>query len=284
MTAAVSAERTTEDIAVGDVTFRVHQTGKVGNPAVLWLHGSGPGVTAMSNWERVVADLADEFHNIAPDIIGFGDSTHPDPAPEGVVAFTKLRVDTLLGLLDTLGLDKVSLVGNSMGGVISLALVDQAPERVERIVLMGSGGSPVPITDDLYKVITFYRDATPENMADILSRFVHDPSFFGDDLAAIAAARMPQASRDDVRRSHLATFKRGEPLNFDDEFLGKITQPTLVTHGRSDRIIPVASSYYFAERIPNASLHVFPNAGHWLQLEQPRRFANLVRTFLLDEI
>jgi 2-hydroxymuconate-semialdehyde hydrolase len=280
----VTATITTCDVAVGDYTFRVNQTGKAGNDAILWLHGSGPGATALTNWEWMIGELGDEYHNIAPDIIGFGDSTHPEPPPAGLAEFTQLRVDTLLALLDTLGVDKVALVGNSMGGIISMRLAVQAPDRVERLVLMGSGGAPDLFTPELLRLITFYNDPTVEAMAELMSCFVYDPAFFDGKLEEIAAARMPRASRDDVKRSHLATFTLGAPLDLSDEVLGAIEQPTLVVHGREDRIMPVAAGYHFAERIPNAQLHVFPKAGHWMQLEQPQRFANLLRAFLRGEV
>jgi len=117
----------TRDVQLGDLHFPLSESGNARSEAVLWLHGSGPGATALSNREGVIGDLAGDFHNLAPDVIGFGDSSHPDPAPQGMLAFTKLWVETLLRLLDTLGLERVHLVGNSMGGMISLGLVSQAP-------------------------------------------------------------------------------------------------------------------------------------------------------------
>ena len=116
----------TRDVQLGDLHFPLSESGNARSEAVLWLHGSGPGATALSNREGVIGDLAGDFHNLAPDVIGFGDSSHPDPAPRGMLAFTKLWVETLLRLLDTLGLERVHLVGNSMGGMISLGLVSQA--------------------------------------------------------------------------------------------------------------------------------------------------------------
>jgi 2-hydroxymuconate-semialdehyde hydrolase len=280
----VTAPIATSDLAVGEYTFRVNQTGKPGAEPIVWLHGSGPGATALTNWEEIIGELGDEYHNIAPDIIGFGDSTHPDPPPAGLAEFTQLRVNTILGLLDALDLDKVTLVGNSMGGIISMRLCAQAPGRVERLVLLGTGGAPDLLTPELLKLITFYDDPTVEAMAELMTCFVYDPAFFNGTLDEIAAARMPRASRPDVERSHRATFTLGEPLALSDAVLAAIAQPTLIVHGREDRVMPVAASYHFAARIPNAELHVFPKTGHWLQLEQPKRFANLLRAFLRDEV
>ena len=271
----------THDIAVGDYTFHVSETGSRGSRPVVFLHGSGPGVTALTNWEWLIGELGDEFHCIAPDVIGFGDSGHPNPPPHGIAAFTQLRVDTLLGLFDELGLDAVTLVGNSMGGIISIALALQAPERVRAIVLMGTGGAPVPLTPGLLQPITFYDDPTAENMARLLTQFVHDPSHFGDDLHAIAEARLPRAIRPEVERSHRATFAPGgDGLGFTPERIATITQPTLVVHGDDDRIVPMASGEYFAEHLPNARFEIYPDTGHWLQIEQGPRFAASLRSFL----
>jgi 2-hydroxymuconate-semialdehyde hydrolase len=273
-----------DDVKVGAHRFRLYESGERGREAVLWLHGSGPGVTALTNWEGVLGAFAGDFHNLAPDVIGFGDSSHPDPPPKGLAAFTQLRIDALLGLLDELGLGRVHLVGNSMGGIVSVQLAMRAPERVAKIVLMGTGGAPVPPTPQLIKLITFYDDPTAAAMAELVGSFVYDPACLGGDLAKIAAARMPQALRPEVQRSHRATFSPGPPLPFAPEDLARVGHPALVLHGREDRIIAAASSHYFAAHLPDARLHVMPHAGHWLQLEQPRAFENLVRAFLQGRI
>lgn len=272
------------DVKVGEHRFRLHTSGDRGCEAVLWLHGSGPGVTALTNWEGVLETLAGDFFHLAPDGIGFGDSSHPDPPPQGLAAFTQLRVEALLGLLDELGLERAHLVGNSMGGMISVQLALRAPERVGRIVLMGTGGAPIPPTPELIRLITFYQQPTAEAMAELIRCFVVDPACLGGELARIAEARMPQALREEVRRSHLATFSPGPPLPLAPEDLARIAAPVLVLHGREDRIIPVSVSHYFATHLPDARLHVMPHAGHWLQLEHPRAFANLVRAFLRGDL
>ena len=268
------------DVEFGDVTFRLLESGPIDGPPVLWLHGSGPGANARTNWEWQLGELGDVARNLAPDVIGFGDSTHPEDPPIGVRAFTELRVRTLLGLLDELGIGRVTLVGNSMGAIISLALTLAAPERVERLVLMGGGGAPIGLTHELLALITFYDDPTVDAMAELMTCFVADPSFFGGDLAAIAAARMPMASRPDVERSHRATFAPGPPLAFTPEQLATITQPVLVVHGESDRLIPIAAGEYFAEHLPDVRFVRFPDTGHWLMIERPQEFADLVRAFL----
>jgi 2-hydroxymuconate-semialdehyde hydrolase len=276
---------TTTEEDVDGLRFHLNQGGERQKEAVLWLHGSGPGATAMSNWERVIGELGDDFYNLAPDIIGFGDSSHPDPAPQGLASYTELRVESLLGLLDKLDIQRCHLVGNSYGGFISLYLALRVPDRIGRMVLMGSGGAPVERTPELTKVITFYDNPTAEAMADLLTCFVYDPAFFGGELRKIAELRLPRATREDVRRSHLATFSPGPPPPpLTDQVLGGIENQTLIIHGREDRVIPLAAGQYFAQRIPNAQLHVFPKTGHWVQIEQHRSFVALVRAFLTGSI
>ena len=117
----------TRDIDVLGHRLHLNQTGDPSAPAVLWLHGSGPGVTALTNWQALITGLAPRFHNLAPDLLGFADSSHPDPAPAGMVAYTALRAEVLVGLLDVLGLQRVHLVGNSMGAMIALRMVLDVP-------------------------------------------------------------------------------------------------------------------------------------------------------------
>lgn len=281
MTSAI----TTRDIAAGGHSFHVSTAGDPSAPPIVFLHGSGPGVTALSNWEGAIAELGRDFYCVAPDIVGFGDSTHPEDPPVGIGPFLELRATTTIALLDAMGLERVTLVGNSMGGMLTLKLLGLIPDRIDKVVLMGSGGAPVPPTENLIKLATFYNDPTEAAMADLLTRFVYDPSAFGDDLAAIAAARMPRVLRDDVRRSHVATFTfTGGPVVFDAEFLAAVRQPVLLIHGRDDTFIPYAASTYFLEHLPNADMHVIAHAGHWTQIEQPRRFRALVRGFVSGDL
>lgn len=268
------------DVAVGEYAFHLLESGPRTAPTLVFLHGSGPGANALTNWQWQLGELGDEFHCVAPDVIGFGESTHPDPPPQGLKAFTELRVRTLAALLDQLGLDKVTLVGNSMGGIISLLFTLTHPHRVERLVLMGGGGAPIPPTPALLQMILFYENPTTEAMAELMKLFVDDPSFFGDDLQQIAESRMPLASRPEVERSHRATFSPGEPLAFTPELLATITQPALVVHGEGDKLIPIAAGEYFAQHLPNVTFRRFANTGHWLMIEQAQPFADLVRSFM----
>ena len=89
--AAAPAVIDTTDVQVGEHSFHTSRAGDQSAETILWLHGSGPGATALSNWEQALGAFGDRYHCIAPDIIGFGDSTHPLMPPAGMRAFTELR-------------------------------------------------------------------------------------------------------------------------------------------------------------------------------------------------
>jgi 2-hydroxymuconate-semialdehyde hydrolase len=274
----------TTKVAVGEYEFHLNASGDSANPAVLFLHGAGPGATGLSNWEAVLNDLGEQYYCLAPDVIGYGESTHPNPPPQGIAAFTQLRVDTIIGLLDQLGLEKVTLVGNSMGGMWSLGVVRQVPKRVEKIVLMGGGGSPIPPGPAIPGLIGFYDNPTTEAMTALLEAFVYDPAMFGGKLEQIAASRVPQAVRPEVERSHRATFDMTTPWQFSAEDAANIAQDVLIVHGREDKLTSYDAANWFFGHIPNARLYGIGKCGHWIQIEQHSRFVAAVRGFLAGQL
>jgi 2-hydroxymuconate-semialdehyde hydrolase len=276
-------EITTSRVTVGAGELHTHQAGNPADPAILWLHGSGPGVSALSNWEKLITTMPGYWH-IAPDLLGFANSSHPQDLAAGVTAASKQRAQSIFELLAALGVERTHVVGNSMGGMITILMLQDEPELFDRVILMGSGGAPIPPTDDLIRMVRYYEDASPEAMQALISRFVHDQSTFGDSIAEIAADRAAFAGREDIRRSHLRTFTpEPEPLWFPGDMLATIKNEVLVVHGREDRIIPVEASYHLARHLPNAQLHVLPHAGHWVQIEQVDRFRALATLFLNEE-
>ncbi|MER6815428.1 alpha/beta hydrolase [Spirillospora sp. NPDC000708] len=278
---------TSSDVAVevrgGELTFRLHEAGERGSEAVLFLHGSGPGATGLSNWERIITDLGPRFWCLAPDQIGFGDSSHPVDAPRGMGPFNELRAEALLALVDGLGLEKVHLVGNSMGGQLALLMTLARPDLIGKVLLMGSGGAPdMPVSPGLAHLREFYASPSAESLKGLLSEFVYDLDPLRATVDRVVAERMAYVNREDVRRSHEASFDpNGARRFFTREELATITHEVLCVHGRDDRIIPVAASEYFAAAIPNADLYVLGRCGHWTQIEHPETFERLL-TGLID--
>lgn len=273
----------TYSVQTGSYQTFVNETGAAHGAAVLLLHGSGPGANALSNWQFALPFLGDTYHCLAPDIAGFGQSPH-DNAPSGTAAWIDVWVRQMVDLLDAKGLEKVHLVGNSMGGGVSLHLLDRHPERFEKVVLMGAVGAPFKTTEGLQKGWGFYANPSEAALAELVGKFLHNPALLGSDIQVIAAQRYKNVMQDSVRIQFEAMFARDTQKSVDafvlsDEKLAAIAQSMLITHGREDYFIPLSNSYHLAERIPNAQLHVFHHCGHWIQIEQRAAFNNVIKLF-----
>jgi 2-hydroxymuconate-semialdehyde hydrolase len=146
---------------------------------VLLIHGSGPGVTAYANWRLTMPELATRFRVIALDMAGFGETECPRGSRydmDGWVAHA-------IGLLDALGIEQAHVVGNSFGGAPGLGLAIRAPQRVGKLVLMGSVGVPFPITEGLDTVWGY--EPSIDNMRSLLDIFAYDRSLVNEELARL---------------------------------------------------------------------------------------------------
>lgn len=276
-----------EQIATGAYTTHLNRQGPAGQPAILFIHGSGPGANGWSNWQLALPALSKQWDCLAPDLAGFGDSQHPDPPPGDIRRWMRLWVDQMLALLDTLGIAQADLVGNSMGGAVALHLLLEAPQRFRRVVLMGAIGAPCRLTPELDRLWGFYDDPSPALLAQAIRWFVYDDAFVRDRLDEIVRIRYAAAMRADVRRSYTAMFPAPRQALLDalivpDSALRRIVHPVLLVHGRDDAIVPVDTSYYLLNRLPNAELHVIGRCSHWTQIEHSQRFHQLVRSFLSE--
>lgn len=271
-------------IRTGAVETHLCRAGS-GPEAVLFLHGSGPGANGFSNWQFALPAFADRWLALAPDFVGFGRSTHPDPAPVHIRTWMRLWVDQCLALLDALGLERVHVVGNSMGGCVALHLLAEAPQRFSRVVLMGTAGAPFRITPELDRLWGFYEDPTAGAMRQVVRWFAYDPDFVGDRLEEIVKIRLEAAMQPEVRRSFEAMFggdrqKVVDALVLPESSLRLIDHDILMIHGRDDRIVPLDTSLWLLPRLPRATLHVIPRCGHWTQIERRETFHALVRRHL----
>ncbi|MBS2937017.1 alpha/beta fold hydrolase [Nocardioides sp. J2M5] len=244
---------------------------------VLLLHGSGPGVSALANWRLTLPALvAAGRRTIAPDLIGFGQTVPPTDHRYTMESW----VEHVVALMDVLDLDTTDLVGNSFGGALALRLAIEHPERVRRLVLMGSVGVPFEITPGL-QTVWGYR-ASVEGMREVLDTFTYDGAGITDDLAQL---RYESSIAEGADQRFAAMFPAPRQrwvdamASHEDEVRG-ISAPTLLVHGRDDRVIPVATSQRLLELIPRADLHVFGQTGHWTQIERTDEFNTLLVRFL----
>jgi 2-hydroxymuconate-semialdehyde hydrolase len=261
-------------IQAAGIATNVHVSGS-GEP-VLLLHGSGPGVTAWANWRLTLPRLAEHFTTVAPDIVGFGFTDRPNDISYDLDTWTAHAI----GVLDSLGLERVDVIGNSFGGSLALSLAIRHPERVTRLVLMGAVGVPFEISPGL-DAVWGYRPSV-EAMAALLHLFSYDSSQLGPDLAEI---RYRASIRPGVQEAFAAMFPapRQDALDRMTHAIGDIaaiTAPTLVVHGRDDQVIPLQNSLDLLRLIDDAQLHVFGRCGHWTQIEHADEFADLVIDFL----
>ncbi len=283
MNAIASAEpASSRTIQAGGREIFVTELGE--GPPLLMLHGGGPGATGMSNFSRNIPTLANRFRVIAPDLPGYGRSSkgldRKDPFGELARA--------MLGLLDALGVEKAHLLGNSLGGSCALRLALEAPERADRLVLLGPGGidtSRRQPTAGLLHLLDYYsgKGPTREKFEEFLREdLVFDGAALPDALIAAryAASIDPAvvANPPLVRPKDLSNA-RALDLTLDPRLSGLQT-PTLVLWGVEDRVNPASGGRSLQERMPNCDLYLFSRTGHWVQWERAAQFNAATIAFL----
>ena len=257
---------------------------KGAGPAVVMLHGGGPGASGVSNYSRNLDVLARSFRVIVPDMPGYGRSAkHVDHSdPFGYLA------DAIRGLLDELGIGTAHLVGNSYGGAAALRLALDTPRRAGRLVLMGPGGigttRGLP-TDGLKSLLSYYGGEGPtrEKLATFIRTYlVYDGAAVPDDLIDLRyqASLDPEviASPPLQRPSGLRTLWRMDLTR--DKRLRHLPNPTLVLWGRDDKVNRPTGGPLLLKTMPNAELVMTSHTGHWMQWERAELFNQLVADFL----
>lgn len=267
-------------IDVDGIATYVHEAGS-GEPIVL-IHGAGPGATGLSNWSRNIEVLARDFRVITVDLPGFGQSQKMS-IPSAFFEFYGLHIGKLL---DAMGIEKAHMVGNSLGGGASMMLALRRPEKVGKLVLMGSGGgypvSSVMPSTGLKMLVGFYEAPGPsrERLAAFISEMVFDKALVTDELLD---QRWQAATTPEVVACPPFAFRDGRPPMPDEvwrERLDLLPHQTLIVWGREDRVMPLDNGFILMKQIPNARMHIMPNCGHWAQWERPDEFNPLVRQFL----
>ncbi|GLZ48154.1 2,6-dioxo-6-phenylhexa-3-enoate hydrolase [Actinomycetospora sp. NBRC 106375] len=274
MTATTPALADGRDADVRGVRTHYHDAG-TGDP-VLFLHGSGPGVSGWANWRLNLPVLAERFRVVAPDIVGFGSTERPDDVRYSLRSWT----DHVWDVADTLGLERFSIVGNSLGGRIALEMAHERPGRVARMVLMGSPGVGMTVTEGLRALRAY--TPSPGNMRDLLrTYFAVDPDLITDDLVRI---RYEASAAPGVHEAYTAMFHDprhdGGNLGITEEQVRATAVPSLLVHGREDRVVPADVSWTMVNLLPDADLRVFARCGHWTQIERADEFNTTVADFL----
>jgi 2-hydroxymuconate-semialdehyde hydrolase len=263
-------------IDVKGLKTHYHEDGE--GEKLLLIHGSGPGVSAWANWRLVFPILSKHYHLYAPDVVGFGYTDRP----EGIQYSIDVWVDHMIDFIETVIKDKVSIIGNSFGGAITLHLAKKRPDLVNKLILMGSVGTHHPISHALDQVWGY--EPSPENMKELIKTFAYDQSMAenGD----LVEMRYQASIQEGFHESFSAMFPTPRQRHVDamaltEEEIKAIDFPVLLVHGRDDLVIPIEhTSWVLARTLPNAQLHTFPKCGHWVQIERSNEFAAQVLEFL----
>lgn len=250
-----------------------------GEPVVL-LHGFGASAWS---WREVVARLAPSYLTVAVDLNGFGWSERPEAAS---AYLREGQVDTVIAVMDALGLDSAHVVGHSYGGSIAQTLAVSHPTRVRSLVLVDTARADYPETrrsplaalralDTLF-VRTFA--LRPRQVRRALERSIADDSLVTTDLVAGYLARL---AVEGAGRAFwgLTRPRRGQPPAVEPE---GISAPTLVVWGEEDSLIPVEGARERARRIPRSRFVTLPAVGHLPMEEAPERLSELILAFLAD--
>lgn len=247
------------------------------NPPILLLHGSGAGVSAWANWRNLIPSLSSAYRTIALDLVGFGFTETPDNFE---YRFMDSWIEQVVALLDTLGIERAHIIGNSFGGALALWLAHRLPERFDRLVLMGPGGWPTKVNENL-KALWSYKPSV-SNMKSLMTIMAYDTTIVTDDLAELR---------------YKATIRPGAQENFESIFvpplqrwldaqalpiaaLQGIKHETLIIHGRDDQVVDPMSSWNLHQHLEYSQLHYIGRCGHWTQIEHGARFQALVKQFL----
>lgn len=262
------------ETAPGELTH-YHELGE-GAP-VLFLHGSGTGVTAAANWWLNLPELSRDMRCIAIDSIGYGQSVVAPGTEYGIREWVRHAVR----VLDALGIEKTWIVGNSLGGWLAFQFAIDFPERLLGIVSMGTGGAKLTgaLAAHANPVLT------PEGVRKTLEMFVVDTSLVTDELVELRYASALNDTASDRLADVVAARDRDRhalPLDFD--VLAKLEVPVLLIHGTQDVVIPVSRTWELLQVVPNADAHIFSQCGHWSQVERAAEFNKVVGAWLRDRV
>jgi pimeloyl-ACP methyl ester carboxylesterase len=265
------------------VIYRIAGSG----PPVVLIHGM---LNSSSHWQSVAMELARDHTVIAPDLIGHGDSA----APRGDYSLGA-HAASIRDLLAAIGIDRASIVGHSLGGGVAMQFFYQFPQRVERLVLISSGGlgrevSPMLRTAALPGVSALLSLTIQPRVLSALAgggRRLRERALAGGVyLQAIARALHPLENAD-ARQAFLTTLRsvidvRGQRVSATDRLYLLESMPTMIVWGERDNTIPLVHGRRAHEAIPHSFFRTLPDAAHFPHLEDPGGLSRLLREFIQE--
>ena len=272
----LSEEATSKYAQAGSI--RVHYNDVGTGDAVIFLHGGGPGATSWSNFFKSVGAISAQYRCLLVDQPGFGKSDSVTMTePRSTVNARAVR-----DLMDALGIEKASLVGNSMGGGTAVNFAIDYPDRIEKLIIMGSGGGSPPIfaptpTEGIKILNEVFENPSVEGLRRLINVMLYDGSMVPDEvLEQRYKTIMDNPAHLEARRASVQTQRDVSAQ------LSGIQAPTLVLHGRNDRVVPLENGLRLIGSIPTSRLVIFNQCGHWAQYEHSDVFNRLLLDFLAN--
>lgn len=269
-------------VKIGEVNTRYWALGQ--GSLLLLIHGLG---ASCDYWRYNVAPLSHHHRVYAFDLPGFGrsdkriDDYSLHFAGEFMAAF-----------LDSQGVERASLVGNSLGGAVSLQFAVQYPHRLEKLILVSSAGLgrelhpsfrllTVPLWGELMAWVWGSGVGTRLTLRSI----VYDAQVIKDEFVneMVELARLPEAKETLLTVARTGVDLMGQNMRLLEPLLCRLPEievPTLIIWGAQDPIIPVAHAHIAHQMIRNSQLHIFDRCGHLPQIEKPEEFNQVVLNFL----
>jgi 2-hydroxy-6-oxo-6-(2'-aminophenyl)hexa-2,4-dienoate hydrolase len=256
---------------------RTHYLEAGDGPVLVLVHGGGAGADSWGNWKDTFAYFAPHFRVIAPDMIGFGKTDKP--SPETYVYDQPGRNAHLAGFLDALGLRGVDIVGNSMGGASAIGVALDRPELLDRIVLMGSAGLPIPPKPSPHLLHTLHYDFTLEGMRRVIGGLTAPGFEPSEEMVQYRYDLLTDPAAKAALEAVNAATRTGT-LNYAEERLRTIQHPVLVVNGKEDGVSILPRAHRFLELLPNSWGYIVPHCGHWAMIEKTEDFCGAVNRFL----
>jgi 2-hydroxy-6-oxonona-2,4-dienedioate hydrolase len=271
--------------------WKIHVNEAGSGPALLLLHGGGPGANGWSNYQNNIGPLSQQYRVIVPDIPGYGKSDELTDSE----SVTDRQTESLLLLMDALEIEKAALCGNSMGGLLTLNFAAKYNERLTHMITMGTGlpsGLPLSFSPagpgaGLKTLLQTFRDPSLQNFRLLCEAMLFDPSYITETLLKERsdAALSNQRHIDNFLNLFdtgklLPNPKQGAELTAR---LAEIQTPALIMHGRDDRVVSLEASLRIVSVVQNSQLLIFNRCGHWVQLERAKMFNTMVHAFLSAE-
>jgi len=267
---SVARAQTPKEVLVFGQKIQYVEAGS--GPTVILLHGLGG---SWQSWHFNIAPLAEKYHVVVPDQIGFGKSDKP---------FVNYRIRTYVDFLDQfckqLKIERATLVGNSMGGWIATMFTASFPDRVDKLVLEDAAGYAPPKDFDT-RVYWGLNPTTREGMKVLLAKVFYNKAFQTDAFIDQSIAARLAAGDGYTINSVTESIIRGE--DFLDDIAKTIKRPTLIIWGRQDGLVPLAEGERFNKDITGSKMFVIDQCGHVPNLEKPGEFNAAVLKFLAGE-